>query len=108
MRVCFLAFNKTICAELQKKLPGTKVRTVHSLGHRALSTYLKSKGLGITLDDDKQNHFIDALVEEILEEHPSANKYGTKSFVRSLLNFSRVNCVDLNDPEQLRGCEFLP
>lgn len=102
-RVCFLAFNKAICNELKEKLPRTNVRTVHSLGHSALSTYLTSKDLKISVNNDKQNHLIEALIDEILEEYPSANKYETKSYVRDLLKFSRVNCVDLNDQEQLRA-----
>lgn len=103
LRVCFLAFNRAICDELKRKLPGKAVRTVHSLGRGALEKHLHSKGVKLSVDEQKQARLIDELIEELLEQHPGANKYECKSYAKSLLEFCRVNCVDLNDPQQIQA-----
>lgn len=102
LRVCFLAYNKAICEELERKLPSTNILTVHSLGRRALSRYLKSQRLKVKTKKDKQILLVNELVEEVLKEHPSANKYETKNFAKELLRLSRLNCADLADLKQLR------
>ena len=89
----FLAFNKSVKEEIEKKLEGydnCTVKTVHGLGYSLLSTYLKEKPV---IDDYKYISFlrgnITSLTNFVFPKKFDVNEYCEN--IIHLLSFSRMN-----------------
>ena len=91
--VLFLAFNKSIVTELERKLIGTGVeaKTVNGLGHGALMGQLGK----VRLDATKYRNVIDALVKG--RQHPDLGKY-VKNLAQ-LVSFAQSSLTDVTDQE---------
>lgn len=99
----FLAFNKAIVEELQKKIkaPNTKVQTLHSAGFSTMMRTYKSK-----LDNWKyKNYLKDSLYllsSTITVDTPNDEQITFKNRVLNLFDLSRAGL--LNDVESICDC----
>jgi DNA helicase-2/ATP-dependent DNA helicase PcrA len=90
----FLAFNKAIVEELQRRLPATaQVQTLNSLGHRALGKHLDVR---LQLD----NHKYDDIAADLLKNEaiPGGEAFGeTKRAVKQLVSFAQSTLANTDD-----------
>lgn len=98
----FLAFNKAIVEELQKKIsaPNTKVQTLHSAGFQAMMNTYRSK-----LDNWKYKNFLKdsiyLLSESVSVDTPNDELIQFKNRVLSLLDLSRAGlCKSIEELEE--------
>ena len=101
--VKFLAFNKAIADELQRKIGDcADVTTLHSFGYSVLRSIRK----GLKLDNNRWRKYVSenimTLSRSIGEDTPSAKVYGFISNVLHLFNLCRVNLVAGGDLESVR------
>lgn len=109
-KVAFVAFNRHIAKELEKRAPDhVHVSTLHSLG---LSIIRKNAEKGkVEIDDDK----VGTLLEEIYPTSKEALKAGlidtterrknwTKRFaMRKVVSIAKATLLDYNKPEEVLG-----
>lgn len=87
----FVAFNKHIALELQKRAPSyVHVSTYHSLGYAAIRSYSKTP---VTVDEDKVSDILAYLFNKDLWKH-------TFPVIRSLVSLVKAN-LSSTDPETL-------
>ena len=113
--VLFLAFNKSIVDELQKKigdLPNVEVSTLHSLGVRAIRKKMKvnifggkcSKYINERLDNG-------TIQSEVYEHLQPIDKFNWKKNVCTLVDLARVNLMcdekSLNELAQKHDLELV-
>ena len=92
--ILFLAFNKSIVAELQKKvgnIPNCDIKTLHSLGAKQLMYYFHSQ-----IDENKYKAHVNELIEKGML-HMSDENFGEdakedwKRNIMQLIDLGRVN-----------------
>lgn len=107
-RKIFLAYSKSVVADLRKKLPkSVDVRTVHSLGNYALWNYLGKQKLEV--DKKKYDHICREIVGELIQSgkiQPDRSEYGNNGkIVRELellARYARVTLADFRDAAMLK------
>jgi hypothetical protein len=97
----FVAFNKSICQELEKRLEGVdnvKVRTYHSLGFQFLR-----ENLGITADNVKEykySAYINKNIASICPDSKYLNKSKFKQYknnLKLLVDYARYNLAQSSE-----------
>lgn len=102
-RVCFLAFNKNICADLAKKLPTTvEIQTIHRLGRRAIDNYAKAKQITVDVAPKKLKSLISRWSPQLNGNLTPVEQKDAETFMHKLFTLARFNCVDLKDERGLR------
>ena len=90
--VAFLAFNKHIVTELERRLPSNvKAMTIHSLGYKALAR----KTRRMTTLEYKYSDIADALLARTVTGRSAAYKRA----VNRLVDLSRLTLTNLADPD---------
>ena len=94
----FLAFNKSVKEEIEKKLVGydnCTVKTLHGLGYSMISNYIKDKP---NVDEFKYNSFLRHNLNELSSAKIKDKKKITEycDSIIQLLEFSRMNLAQSN------------
>ena len=94
----FLAFNKSVKEEIEKKLVGYNnctVKTLHGLGYSMISNYIKDKP---NVDEFKYNSFLRHNLNELSSAKIKDKKKITEycDSIIQLLEFSRMNLAQSN------------
>lgn len=96
-RVCFLAFNKHIVEELQKRLPSTiAVKTIHSLGYSAL---LKTGKKFKAPNDSKYRKICGEIAIRVLKITDISLRFTITQELKEISRFARLS---LTDPSNTR------
>lgn len=93
-KILFLAFNKSIVAELQKKvgnIPNCDIKTLHSLGAKQLMYYFHSQ-----IDENKYKAHVNELIEKGMlhmsdDNYEDSAKEDWKRNILQLIDLGRVN-----------------
>ena len=103
--ILFLAFNKSIVNELQRKvgnIPNCDIKTLHSLGAKQLMYYLHSQ-----IDDVKYKAYLNQLIDNGIV-HMTSEDYGNdakedwKRNILQLIDLGRVNlCKDTKELDDI-------
>ena len=102
-RVCFLAFNKNICADLRRTLPSfSVVQTIHTLGKRAIDDYAKTHGFKVNVDKQKLDNLVLAFLTEMEGSLTNGELKESAKYMKKLFALARFNCVDLKNEQCLR------
>ena len=89
--VAFLAFNKHIVGELERRLPkNVSAMTIHSLGYKALARKRRP-----TMSEYKHSDIIDALLVRTVEGRSAAYKRA----ISRLVDLTRLTLTNLTDHE---------
>ena len=103
--ILFLAFNKSIVNELQRKvgnIPNCDIKTLHSLGAKQLMYYLHSQ-----IDDVKYKAYLNQLIDNGIvhmtsEDYGSDAKEDWKRNILQLIDLGRVNlCKDTKELDDI-------
>jgi len=101
----FLAFNKDIVVELQKRMDNKDIaKTLNSLGNSALWNFLGKKKL--TLESYKYSN----LIQKRLEDRGMEKKgrfYEIAGQIRDIVSFSQSYLVDAQNDDELRDMVYL-
>lgn len=96
-KVAFVAFNKHIAVELQKRAPRhVKSCTLNSLGFAACR---KTWGGEIKVDDDK----VTRILETVLDKYTHKHLYGT---IRQLVSLVKANLLGTTEKELAQLAEY--
>jgi AAA domain len=87
--VAFLAFNKHIVSELERRLPkNVSAMTIHSLGYKALARKRRP-----TMSEYKHADIVDALLSQTMEGRSAAYKRA----IGRLVDLARLTLTNLAD-----------
>ena len=105
LKVCFLAFGRDAANELEERLPKhMKAQTVHAAGRKALSNYLRKRGMSVKVEQYKYHERIKERMDVFKLEFAVSNEtlQKTERYLQDLLNFARLNLTNTKDPLELR------
>lgn len=89
-KVLFLAFNKHIAEELERRLPDVKCKTIHAVGYGLLATTLRGK---LIVKGNKYSAMARECVQARFKPDEFREAYDC---VKSLVDFSRLTLTDLS------------
>lgn len=99
--IVFLAFNKHIADELQKRLPGVECKTMHSLGYNLLRQHNRKT----KYQKNKLFNIAKTIVEpyDIIGKY---NAYGVASLLANIVALAHGTMVNVNSVEQVQNMLF--